>query len=341
MSNQIKTEFETYVKNLAETISKEIYLEDLREICNAYTDQLEHCKTLMIENTKAQENAVESVISNLQKAEDIRETVEVQAGKINEMLQEYHDAYEKAGNSYLEEFHKEQNKDAEDFFERFHQLTRDARKELAEDIDNCNADLKKILHEVITPADLENYMEQMEKSTEKISAGLEILDRGYTDIFTQYTTQVRAYGDEERAYFRQVVKEYIDKVTEELETTSQRIMEQQQELIVEKIPDKQVLDDMGQRVADICTRMEQLQEEYAKKTDALLEEIEKNKEERNKRDKEWHTKNLILSGWSCFLSIIVLVMLQPWNSQIGLITMGVVAVFAIVYAFVVGRSNKR
>ena len=44
MANEIKKEFETYVKNITESIAKEIYLEDLKELCDVYKNQLASCK---------------------------------------------------------------------------------------------------------------------------------------------------------------------------------------------------------------------------------------------------------------------------------------------------------
>ena len=83
MANEIKTEFEMYVKDLAETICKEIYLEDLKNICNTYKEQLDECKSLYTVHTDKDKEVLESAERSMEQLYRLQEAIN---GKMSDIV---------------------------------------------------------------------------------------------------------------------------------------------------------------------------------------------------------------------------------------------------------------
>lgn len=348
MANEIKTEFEMYVKNLAETICKEIYLEDLKKICNTYKEQLDECKNLYMVHTDKDKEMLESAERSVEQLDKLQGEISSRLSDIDSIMQNF----DTGCRTLLEQYSTQVqnvNSDLQDaFISNFTSAVRESKDELAAELERCNRTIKESLSETITPENLEHYIKQIEVSTEKISEGLNLINGGYQEVFDAYREKVSAYEEEERNHFQELMKQYVQHGLQSFSDCVERTLAEQKIMLEEKIPDKETLVTIKNEMADLRKDIQNMQSSYEKKLNCLIKIMEKEEklqlrqELGRRKDHRLITLLIVVNVVLLYFSTITITLLQPWNvfGMIPTVVLGgaLVAIFLLVYIW--GRNKK-
>lgn len=348
MANEIKTEFEMYVRNLAETICKEIYLEDLKDICNTYKEQLDECKALYTTHTAKDKEVLESADQTVEELNKLQGEI---SGRLSDIDSIMHN-FDAECRTLLEQYSSQVqsiNSDLQDeFITTFTSAVRESKDELVVELERCNQAIKESLSETITPENLEHYVGQMALSTAKISEGLNMINGGYQEVFDAYREKVSAYEEEERERFQELIKRYVQHGIQSFSECVERTFTEQNVMLEEKVPDKQTVTSIRSEVADLQKNIKSMRSSYEKKLDCLIKIMEKeeklqlHQELGRRKDHRLIMLLAVANVVLLYFSAITIVLLQPWNviGIIPTIALAGVLLLAFVLAYV-WRKNKK
>lgn len=331
MANEMKTEFENYVRQLAETICKEIYLKDLEEICRKYTDQLEECQNLYTEHTRIEKEALDSSRENLEQIDKIKNDVTESMSDIKYILDRVQKEYDDAIHQYSVTVNEVNQELRDTFFQEFTDITKNVNQGVKQDLDECNRVLKETLQNVITPENLREYISKMEESTGKITEGISLLNTGCQEMLDKYTQEVSSHTQEEREKFQNMLEQYVRIGLNELVNKVTRDLGQQQKMLEEKIPDKVLIESMGRQIVQMRESMEQMQQSYEKKFNRLVKFLEREEKlrilsERNRHvEKRYWFLATMMNMISLWLLILLVCVAKPWQDNV--LGIGVTAAF--------------
>lgn len=351
MANEIKAEFEAYVKQLAETISKEIYLKDLEELCKQYMEQLENCESLYKTHTEQETQVLEQTQNTIGRMDSLKESLSERLGTIDSELKKFQDECEVILGTYSTQVTEVNEEIKKDFMQELSGTVDVAKEELVTELTALNDSLKETLQETITVENLQDYIEQMEKSTAKISEGLALIHNGYEDVFKQYTAEMLEHGTEEWSKFQAAVEKQVDLALENVADKFDYMLEEQGKMVEQKLPDKQSLDQMCEQVTDMCAKIETMQNGYEKKLNRLVKLLERQEKIRLRSEAEnrWQRKYIYLLTGSNVISILMLLLLifavKPWNADVlgvGGTTVFVMLAVIFILACIAGKyKNKK
>ncbi len=333
MANEIKAEFEAYVKQLAETISKEIYLKDLEELCKQYMEQLENCKDLYKTHTEQETQVLEQTQNTIERMDSLKENLSERLGTIDLELKKFQDECEVILGKYSTQVTEVNEEIKKDFMHELSGTVDFAKEELVAELTTLNDSLKETLQETITVENLQDYIEQMEKSTAKISEGLSLIHNGYKDVFKQYTAEMLEHGTEEWRNFQTAVEKQVNMALENVSDKFDHMLEEQGKMVEQKLPDKQSLDQMCEQVTDMCVKIETMQNGYEKKLNRLVKLLERQEKIRLRSEVEnrWQRKYIYLLTVSNAISMLMLLLLicsaKPWKSDV--LGVGGTAIFVL------------
>lgn len=347
MANEIKTEFEMYVKDLAETICKEIYLEDLKNICNTYKEQLDECKSLYTVHTDKDKEVLESAERSMEQLYRLQEAINGKMSDIDGTIQNFDSECRTLLQQYSTQVQNINSDLQDEFIATFTSAVRESKDELAVELEKCNRTIKESLSKTITLENLEHYIEQMEVSTAKISEGLNMINGGYQEVFDAYREKVSAYENEERNHFQELMKRYVQHGLQSFSDCVERTLAEQKVMLEEKVPDKETVDSISKEVASLRSDIQNMQSSYEKKLNCLIKIMEKEEklqlrqELGRRKDHRLITLLTVANVVLLYFSVVTIVLLQPWNvlGTIPTIALGGVLVVALVFVYA-WRKNK-
>lgn len=320
MANELKAEFETYVKNLAETICKEIYLEDLEKICNSYKDQLDECKNLYTAHADKDKELLESTERSMEQLGKLHEQISGKLAEIDDTMQHFDEECRAILQNYSAQVQSVNNDLQEEFISSFTDAVKEAKQNLTEEMAQCNRNIKESLANTITPENLEHYIVRMEESTARISEGLNLINGGYEDIFNAYKDKVSEYGAQERARFQQLIEEYVQQELQRFTECVDQTLTAQKTMLEERVPEKNMVESINIEVGNLRKDMQEMKTSYEEKLERLIKVMEKEKKMQlrlelgRRKDRRLIELLTVMNAVLLYFSIIMIALLRPWYS---------------------------
>ena len=231
MSNEIKTEFETYVKELTETICKEIYLKDLKNVCQTYIDQIEDCKKLYEEHTEKNHELQESVEKQREGLNAIHNEIGEQLSQVNKTIKENQGEYVKLLEKYSTTVTELNDEMQDDFIKKFTDTVRSSKREWKKEVNAYNDVLKEALQDVITKENLEQYTIQLKACSDHIAECLAWMKDGYHEIFWVYTDKLMKHSEEDKESIKNIVNDTVHKVIQDFSDKVEANLREQREML--------------------------------------------------------------------------------------------------------------
>ena len=346
MANEIKAEFEMYIKNLAETICKEIYLEDLKKICNTYIEQLDECKTLYTAHTDKDKEVLESADRSIEQLDKLQGEISGKLSDMDSMIQNFDVKCRELLQQYSVQVQNINGDLQDEFISNFTSIVKASKDELASEMERCNRTMKESLSETITSENLEHYIEQMEASTANISEGLTMLNGGYQEVFDAYREKVSAYEEEERKRFQELIERYVQHNLQSFSECVERILAEQKSMLEEKVPDKDMVASINNEVINLRKDIQNMQNSYEKKLNCLIKIMEKEEklqlrlELGRRKDHRLITLLTVVNIVLLYFSVITILLLQPWTI-LGTVPTAAIGGFLVVVLVVVYAWTKK
>lgn len=318
MANEIKEEFKTYVQNITETICKEIYLEDLKALCNQYTEQLENCKGLYERHIDGDKNLQSDLEKSLKNLSEIRDALGKGLSDIEERMNSFADDYDKILREYSTHVNEINTEMREEFIKKFTTSIDFSRIQLKKELDLCNENISKSLEASLTGKDLEAFIEQMSKSTKVISEGLELINGGYEEIFKEYSDKVGAYGDKEQQRFHDIVENTTREGIEHFRECIDETIKEQKTMIEERVASHEEVDQLKKEISGLNSKIEKMQKSYEEKLSLMIKILEKEGKvklriEHDRRIEKKYLFTLVVANIVLmFFAGITLLSVQPW-----------------------------
>lgn len=333
MTNEIRTEFETYVKQLAETIAKEIYLEDLKQLCMQYTERLETCENLYKVHTEQDEQMLQQAQEIAGEINGLKTGLSDQLIKINAEIKRFQENSEKIFEKYSLQV-TEVNEDAKkNFMLALSEVLQNEKTELSKMLSNVNSDLREALQGTITADNLDAFVKQMEESTIKITNGVAFLQEDYKTVFGQYAQEMKKAEEENWNTLQENIRKQVEKKLEDVSVQFDEMLLRQEKVIEDKVPDKHILEQVCAQVSDMCEKVETIQRGYEKKLNRLIKVLEKQERIRlqtakeNTRQRKYIYLLTVSNIFILFLSLLLVCTAKPWRAEI--LGVGITAFFVV------------
>lgn len=346
MANEIKAEFETYVQQLTETICKEIYLEDLKNLCNTYAEQLEECKTLYVEHTESNKELQNQNAEHLEKLTSIGKVLEENLQSIQDKMLSFENEYERILKEYSTKVYEINDEMRETFLNKFSDVMNSSREELAKELNLCNQNITKSLEASLTDEGIQKFIDQMEASTIKISEGLDLIHGGYREIFEQYSAKVSAYGDMEQERFQNIIENTTKEGIDYFKKCVDKAIEEQKHMLEDNVAGSQDIQSLKQEITVLSTDMKKMQETYEDKFNLMIQILNKNEKEKlnMERDRQTEKKYLFYLVISdivlLFFTGISLLSASPWAVLGTVPTIIALVVLVAIVLYMVMFKNK-
>lgn len=347
MANEIKAEFEEYVQQLAETICKEIYLEDLKSLCHTYKAQLEECKNLYSDHIDGNKELQNQNAENIEKIISIRNGLEENLQSIQEKMLSFEEEYENILKEYSTKVYEINDEMRESFLGKFSDAMNSSREELTKELNLCHQNIAKTLEASLTDEGIQKFVTQMEASTAKISESLAFIQGGYQEVFEQYSAKVGAYGDKEQERFRNIVENTTKKVIVYFKECMDKVIEEQKHMLEDRMASSDDVKNLKTEIAMMCKDMKEMQKSYESKLSLMIKILEKDEKVRLRleREKKIEKKYLfcivVVNIILLFFTGITLLSTAPWR-VLGIVptTVALVLLICIVLYMVFFRSKK-
>ena len=311
MANEIKNEFETYIEQLVDTISKDIFMEDLQKVCNHYIEQLEECKKLYTEHTDKDKKFIEKAENSVNQITSLQESLKEKLDYVNSSIEQLNTNCEDVLQEYSTQVHEINDELRTEFIGKFSDTVKNLQRELVMELNGCNTNIKESLQNTITAENLENYVAKVEESTAKITESLHMLNSGYEEVFNSYTERLGAHGEAVRERFQKIVEQFMQQSVEGF-SVSLKDMEKH-------ISSREQVEKMHQDMDLQCKEIKQKQMSYDTKLAQIVKIIEKQERLRLQTERENRQNRKILyllSVGNMFLISLVfftILILQPWS----------------------------
>lgn len=316
MANEIRAQFETYIKNMTETISKEIFLEDLKQLCNVYEGQLEECVKLYKEHTSTNQQLIESNLENIDKIQNVQEEF---AEKLNILQKEIEEFQEKNGqilDSYTSKVEALNDEMQEEFIRNLFDSLKNYKRELSRELNQYHDNIKLSLESGLTEVSLQNFVNQMKESTKKIEEGLQVLQGGFQDIFENYSKKVGEYGDRENERLRSLIEGTVQEAMEKFDRATVEAVNKQKIMLEEKMTE---ISSMKEQIVSLNESMKRMQQSNNEKLSILIKIMEKEEKitlrmELQRRSEKKYLFFLVVCNIMMFIiSIVTMVSMKPWK----------------------------
>ena len=238
MANEIKKEFETYVKNITESIAKEIYLEDLKELCDVYKNQLASCKDLYAKHTDLDKEIITKIEKNVDYLNSIEKTVGDKLQNINDQQKKFEIEYEGLLRQYEDRISAKNSDLRKAFMDDFTKVGNELNAEMKKDLEEEHELLKKTLQKVITPQNLQDYMDKMESSVQVLNKSLQVLDSGYEEIFERYAKKVDSHSQDQIQKVQDSIRKVMQDGIEDMHKKLLDLQVEQHEQLLERATEK-------------------------------------------------------------------------------------------------------
>ncbi|MCI8409358.1 MAG: hypothetical protein HFJ09_08845 [Lachnospiraceae bacterium] len=346
MANEIKAEFETYVQQLAETICKEIYLEDLKALCNTYTEQLEGCKNLYKEHIEGNKELQNQNGENLEKLTSVNKMLEENLQAIQAKMVSFENEYENILKEYSTKVFEINDEMREAFLSKFLDVIEVSKDGLTKELDLYHKNISKSLEAALTEEGIQKFIVQMEASTAKISESLEFIQGGYQEVFEQYSAKVGAYGDKEQERFRNIVENTTREGMKYFKECIDRAVEEQKHMLEDRMASSDV-QKLEKDIAIMSKDMKEMQKSYENKLSLMIKILEKDEkvklrlEKESKIEKKYLFCLVVVNIVLLFFTGITLLSAEPWT-VLGIVptTIALVLLICIVLYMVFFRSKK-
>lgn len=347
MANEIKAEFETYIQQLTETICKEIYLEDLRTLCNTYTEQLEKCKNLYKEHIDGDKELQNQNSENLEKLSSVNKMLEENLQAIQTKMMSFEEEYEKILKEYSTKVCEINDEMRETFLSKFLTVMDSSKDELLKELDLYHNNISKSLEAALTEEGIQKFIAQMEASTAKISESLEFIQGGYQEVFEQYSAKVGAYGDKEQERFRNIVENTTREGMEYFKECIDKTIEEQKHMLEDRMVSSDDVRKLEKEITIMSKDMKEMQKSYENKLSLMIKILEKDEkvklrlEKESKIEKKYLFCLVVVNIVLLFFTGITFLSATPWT-VLGVVptTIALVLLIGIVLYMVVYRSKK-
>lgn len=347
MANEIRTEFETYVQQLAETICKEIYLEDLKRVCDTYTEQLEVCRTLYEECTETNRELQQKNGESLEQITSISTMLGEKIQSIEKEMVSFEEKCQSIIKEHSTEIYAINNELREEFLARFSEAINSHKEELTQEMDLCNENIKKSLEASLTEEGIEKFVAQMRASTDKISAGLELLHGGYQEVFEQYSARIEEYGTREQENFQNIMENMTREGIGYFKEALDKSIDEQKHILEDKMVSSDDVEILRNEIAKMSQNMQSMQKSYEEKLSLITKILYKDEKAKLRMEKERKIEKkylfclVVVNIILLFFTGITLLASTPWE-VLGAIptTVALVVLIIIVLYMVCFRSKK-
>lgn len=347
MSNEIKTEFETYVKELAETICKEIYLKDLKSVCQTYIDQIEDCRRLYEEHTEKSHELQESVDKQRDSLNSIHREIGEKLTEVNGTIKENQGEYVKLLDKYSTTVTELNGEMQEEFIKKFTDAVRASKREWKKEITSCSKLLKDTFEGVITKENLEVYIGQMKECSDHIAEGLAWMKDGYQEVFFVYTDKLMKHSEEDKKSIRNIVNETVQTVLGDFSGKVEENLRVQTEMLDTRMLDKAERKSLMDGMENLRGQMEEMQHMYEKKLTKFVklleqEEIMRQKTERQGKQERKFVCYVSFANTAFVLAaMLVLVLTKPWSVGSDVLAAAGLAGVLVMYISLVFLVRKK
>jgi biopolymer transport protein ExbB/TolQ len=348
MANEIKKEFETYVKNITESIAKEIYLEDLKELCDVYKNQLASCKDLYAKHTDLDKEIITKIEKNVDYLNSIEKTVGDKLQNINDQQKKFETEYEELLRQYEDRISAKNSDLRKAFMDDFTKVGNELNAEMKKDLEEEHELLKKTLQKVITPQNLQDYMDKMESSVQVLNKSLQVLDSGYEEIFERYAKKVDSHSQDQIQKVQDSIRKVMQDGIEDMHKKLLDLQVEQHEQLLERATEKKDFECLRLEMAVMSDHMNRMQVSYNENLNKLFVEIKRAENLRYRNDHERRRERRYLNYLmiSNSVSMIVILLLVGYaqfgaKSNIGNISSAVVAVVTVLGTIVASVKMKK
>jgi len=348
MANEIKKEFETYVKNITESIAKEIYLEDLKELCDIYKSQLDACKELYSKHTDLDKEIITKIEKNVDYLNSIEKTVGDKLQNINDQQKKFETEYDELLKKYEDRISTKNSDLRKAFMEDFTKAGNEINAEMKKDLEEEHELLKKTLQKVITPQNLQDYMDKMESSVQVLNKSLQVLDSGYEEIFERYAKKVDSHSQDQIQKVQDSIRKVMQDGIEDMHKKLLDLQVEQHEQLLERATEKKDFECLRLEMAVMSEHMNRMQVSYNENLNKLFVEIKRAENLRYRNDHERRRERrylnyLMISNSVSMIVILLLVVYAQFGakSNIGNISFAVVAVVTVLGTIVASVKMKK
>ena len=259
MGNDMRTEFEDYVKKLTTAICKDILLEKMEELYNKYEagyqnvdasakNVMDASKALQTE-TKRVDNALANIAINIEMLESDSKIIFTKL--------------------------REENKESkESFIQNLSESIEKYKKETADIFEEGNRNISDKLASIITPEILQGFVKEIEENTKKSQELVTFINETYEREIEDSIKQIIAESKKSQDTMNDAIAVYVRKVLADLDTASEhtenRISQYAQMSV--KLMSKE-LSIFQNRLVEMINKEEREREEYLQKQIELVEKI--------------------------------------------------------------------
>lgn len=149
MESTIRTEFEEYIQKLIETISRDIFLEDLKHICEAYQEQLAQYQMAMRENREVNYRLQEDAGTNNAEVRKLNLQVQQQLEQLNQSIELLNQDYERLFQQFSDRVSALNATEREAFVKKIsHELENSGVELTSRIVDNCHVIFQQFLQDL-------------------------------------------------------------------------------------------------------------------------------------------------------------------------------------------------
>lgn len=321
MANEMKQEFEAYVEQLASTIAKEIFLEDLKAVCEEYKKELDSCEKMYLKHSNLDESVLERVEKSGEELQSIRAEVEEKLVAITDHMEHFKSDYDQIMDKYETKVLGLNEELRKKFIGEFSELGQQISDEMKEKLQSENKVLSTLLKDAVSKKEIEKLVGTISDNTATINKSLQMIDSGYTEVFNKYADKVEEHNDREKALFREFASNLINDGMSGVNERLDASIEKQRNMLNEKMVDKDTVNRMGKQMSKMAERIKAMEVAYDNKLNrmvVLIEKLEKvrQREEAERRQERKVLYYLTLMNSAAFMLILLLVVYRkPWEQD--------------------------